>query len=92
MNLSRIVETKSQQIKEMRGEKNLIENEISLLTVALKREKKTSKIKEEALSKISKLILELISIIKKKVSKSEILKDKVFELEETIEKTTGKRV
>ena len=73
----------------MRGERNLIENEISLLTEALKREKKASKVKEESLSKISKLILELIHIIKKKVSKSDILKDKVFELEEVIEKTTG---
>ena len=52
----------------MRGERNLIENEISLLTEALKREKKASKVKEESLSKISKLILELIHIIKKKVS------------------------
>jgi hypothetical protein len=40
MNLSKIVENKNNQIKQIQGEYSLIKNEISILTEALKKSKK----------------------------------------------------
>ena len=44
MNLSKIVENKNNQIKQIQGEYSLIKNEISILTEALKKSKKQVKI------------------------------------------------
>jgi hypothetical protein len=44
MNLSKIVENKNNQIKQIQGEYSLINNEISILTEALKKSKKQVKI------------------------------------------------
>jgi chromosome segregation ATPase len=50
LNLSSIVEKKNKQIKDIQGEYALIQNEISLLTEALKRQKKENKLCKTALN------------------------------------------
>lgn len=50
INLSTIVEKKTKQIKDIQGEYALVENEISNLTAALKRQKKENKLSKAALS------------------------------------------
>lgn len=87
LNLSRIVENKNKQIKDIQGEYALIQNEISLLTEALKKQKKNNRIKQSALETQTKLSLELIGFIKKnskKFFKHESIKDKVLEIERKI--------
>lgn len=87
LNLSRIVENKNKQIKDIQGEYLLIQNEISLLTEALKNQKKKNRIKQAALETQTKLTMELIEYIKrnaKKFFKHESVKDKVLDIERRI--------
>lgn len=49
LNLSGIVEKKNKQIKDIQGEYALIQNEIGLLTEALRRQKKENKVTKQAM-------------------------------------------
>lgn len=92
LNLSRIVETKTQRIKEISGEHTLIQNEITLLTQALKNSKKENRICKAALSKSQSMTMELVELIKhnqKKYFKNELLKDKIVEIEKFYQESTG---
>jgi hypothetical protein len=84
MNLSKIVENKNHQIKQVQNEYALVKNEIAILTQGLKNAKKESLIAKTAMSKQQKLVVDLISIIRKsskKQFKDEDLKNKVQEIE-----------
>jgi hypothetical protein len=64
MNLSNIVDKKSKQIKDIHGEYALIQNEIGILTQALKNQKKENRIVKAAMDKHQKLVGELITLVK----------------------------
>jgi CII-binding regulator of phage lambda lysogenization HflD len=84
MNLSKIVENKNHQIKQVQNEYALVKNEIAILTQGLKNAKKEALIAKTAMSKQQKLVVDLISIIRKsskKQFKDEDLKNKVQEIE-----------
>jgi hypothetical protein len=87
LNLSSIVENKSKQIKDIQGEHILIQNEISLLTQALKNQKKENRVNKLALQKLQELSLELISYLKKhypKLFRNETVRGKISEIETQI--------
>ncbi len=84
MNLSKIVENKNHQIKQVQSEYVLVKNEIAILTQGIKNAKREALIAKTAMGKQQKLVLGLISIIRKsskKQFKDEELKNKVQEIE-----------
>jgi archaellum component FlaC len=84
MNLSKIVENKNHQIKQVQSEYSLVKNEIAILTQGIKNAKREALITKTAMGKQQKLVLGLISIIRKsskKQFKDEELKNKVQEIE-----------
>ena len=84
MNLSKIVENKNNQIKQIQGEYSLINNEISILTEALKKSKKQVKIAQTALAMQRKLTVDLMELARKdqkRFLQNDDLKAKVFEIE-----------
>ncbi len=81
MNLSNIVDKKSKQIKDIHGEYALIQNEIGILTQALKNQKKENRIVKAAMDKQQKLVGELITLVKQEQKQPLHIKDKIKEIE-----------
>ena len=65
MNLSKIVENKNHQIKQVQSEYALVKSEIAILTQGIKNAKREALITKTAMGKQQKLVLGLISIIRK---------------------------
>lgn len=69
MNLSKIVESKNHQIKQVQSEYALVKNEISILTQGLKNAKREALIAKTAMSRQQKLVVDLISLIRNQPKK-----------------------
>jgi hypothetical protein len=84
MNLSKIVENKNHQIKQVQSEYQLIKNDIVTLTQGIKNAKRESLVTKTAMAKQQRLVTDLIGIIRRssrKQFKDEELKNKVLEIE-----------
>lgn len=95
LNLSSIVENKTKQIKDIQGEHILIQNEISLLTLALKNQKKENRGNKVALEKLQAASLNLISYLKRhypKLLKNEHVRSKMAEIEVVVSESTGSKL